>query len=145
MRDGLSRPERLRQVHHDAHDHGPGFPRRRQARITGRAYRELRWPLREVGALLEAKAFHPGRPARAHLAALAASNHIPAARVDKVLELTGIAAVGRRRPGKFSLGMAQRLASPPRCSATPRCCCSTSRSTDWTRRASGGSAACCGR
>src|SRR5580698_3712482 len=50
-----------------------------QARIAGRRYRELRWPLREVGALLEARSFHPGRPARAHLAALAASNGIPAA------------------------------------------------------------------
>ena len=48
-----------------------------QARIGGRRYRELRWPLREVGALLEAKAFHPGRTARGHLAALAASNDIP--------------------------------------------------------------------
>ena len=47
------------------------------ARINGRSYPELRWPLREVGALLEARAFHPGRTARAHLTALAASNAIP--------------------------------------------------------------------
>src|SRR6266511_4085667 len=44
-----------------------------QARIGGRPYRALRWPLREVGALLEAYAFHPGRSARSHLMALAAS------------------------------------------------------------------------
>jgi ABC-type multidrug transport system ATPase subunit len=44
--------------------------------IGGQRYGELRWPLREVGALLEAKAFHPGRTARAHLTALAASNAI---------------------------------------------------------------------
>jgi ABC-2 type transport system ATP-binding protein len=80
-----------------------------QARIGGQRYRELRWPLREVGALLEARGFHPGRPARAHLAALAASNDIPAARVDEVLALTGITALAGQRPGKFSLGMAQRL------------------------------------
>src|SRR6476620_342792 len=48
-----------------------------QVRVGGRRYRDLRWPLREVGALLEARAFHPGRSARSHLAALAASNAIP--------------------------------------------------------------------
>jgi ABC-2 type transport system ATP-binding protein len=80
-----------------------------QARIGGRRYRELRWPLREVGALLEAKAFHPGRSARAHLAALAASNEIPRSRVDEVLGIVGLEGAGRRRAGKFSLGMAQRL------------------------------------
>src|SRR5580692_12627604 len=77
-----------------------------QATIGGRRYRELRWPLREVGALLEARSFHPGRPARAHLAALAASNGIPAARVDAVLAQTGLTSVAGKRPGKFSLGMA---------------------------------------
>ena len=79
------------------------------ARIGGRPYRDLRWPLREVGALLEARAFHPGRPARAHLAALAAGNAIPRARVEEVLALTGLEQVARKRAGTFSLGMAQRL------------------------------------
>ncbi len=45
-----------------------------QVRIGGKCYGDLRWPLREVGALLEARAFHPGRTARAHLTALAAGN-----------------------------------------------------------------------
>ena len=80
-----------------------------QARIGGRPYRDLRWPLREVGALLEAGAFHPGRPARAHLAALAAGNAIPRARVEEVLVLTGLEQVAGKRAGTFSLGMAQRL------------------------------------
>jgi ABC-2 type transport system ATP-binding protein len=80
-----------------------------QVRIGGRRYRELRWPLREVGALLEAKAFHPGRSARAHLTALAASNDIPRSRVEEVLGTVGLADAARRRAGKFSLGMAQRL------------------------------------
>jgi ABC-2 type transport system ATP-binding protein len=80
-----------------------------RVRIDGRRYRELRRPLREVGALLEAKAFHPGRSARAHLAALAASNDIPRSRVDEVLGTVGLAGAARRRAGKFSLGMAQRL------------------------------------
>lgn len=61
-----------------------------QARVGGRAYRDLRWPLREVGSMLEARSFHPGRPARAHLAALAASNAILRARVDEVLGMVGL-------------------------------------------------------
>jgi ABC-2 type transport system ATP-binding protein len=84
-------------------------PDRGTVRIDGRRYRDLGWPLREVGALLEARAFHPGRSARAHLAALAASNNIPASRVDDVLGLVGLRSAARRRAGRFSLGMAQRL------------------------------------
>ncbi len=84
-------------------------PDRGQVRIGGRRYHELHWPLREVGALLEARAFHPGRSARAHLAALAAGNAIPRARVDEVLDLVGLTDAARRRAGKFSLGMGQRL------------------------------------
>ena len=80
-----------------------------QARIGGRRYRDLRWPLREAGALLEAKQFHPGRSARAHLAALAASNAIGRRRVDEVLDVVGLAGAAGRRAGTFSLGMAQRL------------------------------------
>jgi ABC-2 type transport system ATP-binding protein len=80
-----------------------------QATICGRPYRELRWPLREVGSMLEARSFHPGRSARSHLGALAASNAIPRARVDEVLGIVGLEAAADRRAGKFSLGMAQRL------------------------------------
>src|ERR1035441_2047708 len=79
------------------------------AMINGQRYRDLRWPLREVGALLEAKAFHPGRTARAHLTALAARNDIPRQRVDEVLAITGMDKAAGRRAGKFSLGMSQRL------------------------------------
>ena len=79
------------------------------ARVNGQSYHELRWPLREVGALLEAKAFHPGRSARAHLTALAVSNRIARRRVNDVLEITGMGQAADRRAGKFSLGMAQRL------------------------------------
>ena len=78
-------------------------------RIGGKSYHDLRSPLREVGALLEAKAFHPGRTARAHLTALAASNSIPKQRVNDVLEITGLEKAADRRAGKFSLGMSQRL------------------------------------
>jgi ABC-2 type transport system ATP-binding protein len=84
-------------------------PDKGQVRIDGRQFADLRWPLREVGALLEARAFHPGRTARAHLAALAVSNAIPAQRVDEVLAITGMEKAANRRAGKFSLGMSQRL------------------------------------
>ena len=79
------------------------------ATIGGRAYRQLRWPLREVGVMLDARGFAPGRTARGHLTGLAASNDIPRSRVDEVLGIVGLQDAGRRRAGKFSLGMAQRL------------------------------------
>jgi ABC-2 type transport system ATP-binding protein len=80
-----------------------------RVRVGGRSYRDLRWPLREVGAVLEGTTFHPGRTARNHLAALAASNAIPRSRVREVLGIVGLADAAGRRAGKFSLGMAQRL------------------------------------
>jgi ABC-2 type transport system ATP-binding protein len=80
-----------------------------QARIGGQRFRDLRWPLREAGAVLEARAFHPGRTAGEHLAALAASNAIPRRRVGEVLGMVGLASAACKRAGTFSLGMAQRL------------------------------------
>ena len=77
--------------------------------VNGRHYHDLPWPLHEVGALLEAKAIHPGRSARAHLWMLAQANRIPRRRVGEVLDLVGLAAVADQRAGKFSLGMGQRL------------------------------------
>jgi ABC-2 type transport system ATP-binding protein len=77
--------------------------------VNGRAYAQHRAPLAEVGALLEAKAVHPGRTARQHLQALAATHGIPDTRVDEVIDLTGLTAVARKRVGGFSLGMGQRL------------------------------------
>ncbi|HLH27570.1 MAG TPA: ATP-binding cassette domain-containing protein [Acidimicrobiales bacterium] len=78
-------------------------------RVNGRRYHDLEWPLREVGALLEARSVHPGRSARAHLWMLAQTNAIPKRRVEEVLELVGLTAVAGQRAGKFSLGMGQRL------------------------------------
>ena len=88
---------------------GQDVPDAGRAMIGGRPYASLRWPLREVGAVLDAKAFHPGRSARAHLTALAVSNAIPRRRVGEVLAQVGLAGVAARRAGTFSLGMAQRL------------------------------------
>lgn len=79
------------------------------ALVGGRRYAEFRHPLREVGALLEAKAVHPGRSARRHLLAMARSNGIAAGRVDEVLGLVGLEGVAGKRAGSFSLGMGQRL------------------------------------
>ena len=79
------------------------------ALINGRRYAELDAPLAQVGAMLEAKAFHKGRSARKHLLCLAQSQGIPAERVDELLALVGLSAAADRRAGGFSLGMAQRL------------------------------------
>lgn len=79
------------------------------ATVGGRPYAALRDPLRRVGALLDAGAAHGSRTARDHLLALAASNRLPARRVDTVLEETGLAAVARHRVRTYSLGMRQRL------------------------------------
>ena len=77
--------------------------------VNGRRYQDAPAPLREVGALLEARALHPGRSARDHLRWLAVSNRLPASRVDEVLGLVGLDAVAGKRVGTFSLGMGQRL------------------------------------
>jgi ABC-2 type transport system ATP-binding protein len=79
------------------------------ATVNGRRFHDLPLPLREVGALLEARAIHPGRSAFNHLWYLARSNDIPRARVLQVLEMVGLENVARKRAGKFSLGMGQRL------------------------------------
>jgi ABC-2 type transport system ATP-binding protein len=79
------------------------------ATIGGRTYGQLRRPLTVVGALLEARSLHPGRTARNHLLYLAQTQGLPARRCDEVLEMVGLAAVGRKRVGGFSLGMTQRL------------------------------------
>jgi len=88
---------------------GLDHPSKGRAAINGRAYADLERPLREVGALLDAKAVHPGRSARNHLRALALSNGISYSRVDEVLEFAGIASVATKKVGGFSLGMSQRL------------------------------------
>jgi ABC-2 type transport system ATP-binding protein len=88
---------------------GLDHPDAGQARINGRRYRDLPWPLREVGTLLEAGAFNPGRSAYHHLLALAQTNDIPRARIDEVLDVAGLTGVARKRAGTFSLGMGQRL------------------------------------
>ena len=78
-------------------------------RFDGKAFASLDRPMRHIGALLEAKPFHPTRKARNHLIMLAAANGIPVRRVDEVLEQLGLTEVARKKPKTFSLGMGQRL------------------------------------
>ncbi len=77
--------------------------------INGQPHQQSPAPMREVGALLDARAVHGGRSARNHLRCLAQTNRIPLTRVDEVLGLVGLAQVGRKRSKGFSLGMSQRL------------------------------------
>ena len=88
---------------------GLDYPDAGTVTVGGQPYRRLRWPLSEVGALLEAKAFHPGRTARSHLLALAAAGGIGRSRVGEVIQMVGLESVAGKRAGTFSLGMAQRL------------------------------------
>jgi len=80
-----------------------------QALVHGKPYRELRRPLTEVGALLDAKWVHPQRTAAAHLRWMARSNGLSAKRVDEVLHQVGLSDVAGKKAGSFSLGMSQRL------------------------------------
>jgi len=85
-------------------DHGAG-----STTFDGVPFTSLERPMRHVGALLEAKPFHPTRKARNHLRMVARANGIETARVDQVLEQLGLGAVARGKPKTFSMGMGQRL------------------------------------
>jgi ABC-2 type transport system ATP-binding protein len=88
---------------------GLDAPTRGSVTVNGLPYREHAAPLREVGALLDARSVHPGRSAYHHLLALAQTCGIRRSRVDEVVDAVGLNAVARRRAGGFSLGMGQRL------------------------------------
>ncbi|MER6046831.1 ATP-binding cassette domain-containing protein [Streptomyces sp. NPDC001793] len=88
---------------------GLDAPTSGRATIGGRPFRQTPNAPRQVGALLDAKAVHGGRSARAHLLSLAQLSGIPARRVDEVLGVVGLQDVAGRRSKGFSLGMGQRL------------------------------------
>ncbi|MDX3066379.1 MULTISPECIES: ABC transporter ATP-binding protein [Streptomyces] len=88
---------------------GLDAPTHGRSTIGGRDYTTHPAPLTEVGALLEARAVHPGRTAFHHLMALAHTHGIPRSRVEHVLDLAGLTDVAHRRIKGFSLGMGQRL------------------------------------
>jgi ABC-2 type transport system ATP-binding protein len=77
--------------------------------VNGKPYADHASPLHEVGALLEARSIHTGRSARNHLRALAKTHGIAKARVEELIDVVGLHDVARKRAGKFSLGMGQRL------------------------------------
>jgi ABC-2 type transport system ATP-binding protein len=88
---------------------GLDHPTSGTATIDGKPYRELADPLRQVGALLDAKQCHPNRSVRAHLRWLAATHRLSAGRVDEVLDMVGLSTVAGKKAGTLSLGMSQRL------------------------------------
>ena len=88
---------------------GLDHPTSGHSRVNGQSYKYTKAPMTEVGALLESKSVHPGRTARSHLRALAATHGISKKRVDEVIELVGLSAVANKRAGSYSLGMSQRL------------------------------------
>jgi ABC-2 type transport system ATP-binding protein len=77
--------------------------------FDGKKLNQYSRPSHTVGILLEAKAFHPTRTARRHLSVLATAGDIPQNRVDEVLDIVGLKSEAKKKPGKFSLGMSQRL------------------------------------
>ena len=88
---------------------GLDFPSRGNVTVNGKPFSALYSPMRELGALLDAKAVHGGRSAYSHLLCLAQTNDIPRKRVDEVLSMVGLPEVARKRSKGFSLGMSQRL------------------------------------
>src|ERR1700757_5036017 len=88
---------------------GLDYPTEGTITVDGKQYASMAYPMREVGALLDAKAVHGGRSAYNHLLCLAQTNNLPKRRVGEVLELVGLSDVARKRTKGFSLGMSQRL------------------------------------
>jgi ABC-2 type transport system ATP-binding protein len=88
---------------------GLDYPTSGTVTVNGKPFSKLAWPMREVGALLDAKSVHGGRSAYNHLLCLAQASNLPARRVDEVLDLVGLHDVARKRSKGFSLGMGQRL------------------------------------
>jgi ABC-2 type transport system ATP-binding protein len=88
---------------------GLDYPTEGTITVDGKSYHDMSYPMREVGALLEAKAVHGGRSAYNHLLCLAQTNSLPKRRVGEVLELVGLTEVAKKRSKGFSLGMSQRL------------------------------------
>jgi ABC-2 type transport system ATP-binding protein len=99
---------------------GLDAPTSGRAIVNGRHYRDFDAPLREVGALLEARAVHTGRSAYNHLLAMAQTHGIGRRRVGEVIDMVGLSEVARKRAGGFSLGMGQRLGMAAALLADPK-------------------------
>nr|WP_221381442.1 ATP-binding cassette domain-containing protein [Actinoplanes polyasparticus] len=81
-----------------------------EALIEGRRYRDLKDPLRQVGAVLEQGLMHPGQTGRGHLRTQALLCGAGRGRGEELLEYVGLADAAGQRTGDYSLGMRQRLA-----------------------------------
>jgi ABC-2 type transport system ATP-binding protein len=114
-----------------------------RAAFGGRRYTDLDDPARQVGAVLEALSFHPGRRALDHLRIVASAIGLPEQRASQALDHVGLAADARRRVSGFSLGMRQRLGLAAALLGNLRCSSSTSRPTGSTPKGSTGCAASC--
>ncbi len=110
--------------------------------FDGYRFQDLKDPIRQVGAVLEARDFHPGRTARNHLRMLAAGGGLDGSRVAEVLQLVGLGSVADRRPGGFSLGMGQRLGLATACSGIRARSSWTSPATASTRKGCAGCGIC---
>ena len=85
-------------------------PTRGRALVMGRPFHELKDPVRNVGAALDAHDVHPGRSGRGHLRTIAAAAGLPNSRVDEVLDMVELTPARDRRVKGYSMGMRQRLA-----------------------------------
>jgi ABC-2 type transport system ATP-binding protein len=88
---------------------GLDVPTRGSVTVNGTPFREHAAPQRELGAMLDPRALHSSRSAYHHLLALAQTSGIKKHRVHEVIDAVGLREVARRRAGKFSVGMGQRL------------------------------------
>ena len=113
------------------------------ALVNGKKLAQLKWPLRDVGALLDAKAFHPARSAYNHLLFLAQSNDIPRRASTRCSRSWASPRSHTSAPAAIRSAWDSASASPVHCSGIPGCCSSTSPSTGSTRRGSAGSGTCC--
>ena len=120
---------------------GLDLPDAGSATVNGSPYAALRWPLRDVGSLLDGKAFHDGGTPQPPALAGSDERH-PRRRVDEVLDLVGLTSVANRPPASSRSEWASAWLWRARSWATPVFCCSTNQSTGSTPRASAGSATC---
>src|SRR6476646_5976177 len=67
-------------------------------------------PMPRVGALIETPSLYPHLTGRENLDITRRLLGLPAAEIDRVLEIVELSAAGRQRVGAYSLGMKQRLA-----------------------------------
>ena len=86
--------------------------------FTGRPWK--REDLYEIGSLIEEPPIYPNLTARENLRVRTTMLGIPEARIDEVLATVGLEDTGKKRAGRFSMGMKQRLGLALALLARPR-------------------------